>query len=318
MVIGLPSSIVFGPVPSRRLGMSLGVNNVYEKYCSYSCVYCSAGHTTRLIIERMKFYDPQEIVVEVVDALKVKKADVVTFVPNGEPTLDINLGKTATLLKREIDVPLAIISNSSLIDREDVRTDLMLFDIVSLKIDTVNPHTWRRLNRPHPSLDLKKILEGIKALARDYSGRLIFETMLVEGYNDNAEEAKGVAEYLAGVEFHRAYLITPIRPPAEAYVKPPSEDALVRVYQVFAEILGSGRVELIAYPEKPFFGFTGDLVEEIARTILVHPIPVDYVYRIASQRGVDADKVIEELVEGGYARIVDYLDKKFLIPRIRR
>ncbi len=310
--------IVFGPVPSRRLGMSLGVNNVFEKYCSYSCVYCSAGHTTHLIIERTKFYEPEVIVKEVVEALKVKNVDIVTFVPNGEPTLDVNLGKAVKLLRERIDKPIGIITNSSLIYREDVREDLLLFDTVSLKVDAVSENIWKRINRPHPKLVLSDILDGIRMFSKNYHGKLLIETMLVEGFNDSINEAGKIASFISELNFDKAYIATPIRPPADQYAVPPREDVIMKIYGVFVEKLGEEKVGLLIHPEKPLFGFTNNLVEEIARTIYVHPIPVDYIYKIASDRGLDGDKVVEELVGKGYAKIVRYLGKEFLVPSVRR
>ncbi len=314
----LSGRIVFGPVPSRRLGLSLGVNNVFDKYCSYSCVYCSVGHTTHMIIERRVFYEPEKILDDVLWALRDRLVDVVSFVPNGEPTLDINLGREVELLREDIDIPLAIITNSSLLYREDVQSDVGLFDIVSVKVDAVSVDVWRRINRPHPRLVLDEILDGIRRFSRDYGGRLITETMLVDGVNDDADELRGIAEFIGSLRFDKAYITTPIRPPADEWVRPPSEEKLLLAYRVFSEVLGEDRVELLARPEKPFFGFTNDLVDEIARTIYVHPIRLDYVYKLAEERGLDGGKVVEELVSKGYARIVEYMGVEFLVPRTRR
>lgn len=139
--------LAFGPVPSRRLGRSLGVNNIPAKICSYACVYCQIGKTLKMEVERRKFYEPERIYNDV--SAKVKsgeRIDYITFVPDGEPTLDINLGKEAEML-RDFGIKLAILTNSSLIWREDVREDLMNFDLVSLKLDAVSDDIWRKVNR---------------------------------------------------------------------------------------------------------------------------------------------------------------------------
>ncbi|HDO19843.1 MAG TPA: radical SAM protein, partial [Thermoplasmatales archaeon] len=155
-------SIAFGPVPSRRLGISLGINNIPPKTCSYSCVYCQLGITTDLRISRSEFYEPSSIVEEVKKRLKFfkgKKIDYITFVPDGEPTLDINLDKEIEEIKK-LGIKVAIITNSSLIWREDVRKTLKKFDLVSVKIDAVDEKIWKKLNRPHPELDIEDILQG--------------------------------------------------------------------------------------------------------------------------------------------------------------
>ena len=173
---------VFGPVPSRRLGRSLGVNNIPAKTCSYNCVYCQLGRTLSQVIDRRRFYSPQEIlhsVEEHIRKLKDKEIDYITFAASGEPTLDINLGKTADLLK-SLGYPIAILTNSSLLYREDVRNDLLLFDYVSLKLDAVTTSIWRRVNRPHELLDLDRILDGVSGFRRLFKRRLVTETMLIE------------------------------------------------------------------------------------------------------------------------------------------
>ncbi len=308
--------IVFGPVPSRRLGYSLGVNNVYDKYCSYSCIYCQAGRTTRLIIDRMEFYNINELVQQVITEANKKNPDVISFVPNGEPTLDINLGKEAELIKKEIDLPLAIFTNSSLLTRQDVVDDLMFFDIVSVKIDTVKQETWRKINRPHPKLCLEEILDSIKGFSKKYKGRLITETMLVNRVNDN-EEYESIAKFIADLRVDKVYIQAPIRPPAEKWVKPPSEDEFTKAYNIFHKYLGD-KVELLISSEPKSFKFTDDLVQEIASTIYVHPIRIDYVSELAMKYGKNAKQIIDELLRNKIAKIVEYEGRKFLVPAIRR
>ncbi len=148
--------IAFGPVPSRRLGRSLGINNIPPKYCTYGCVYCQVGRTSHMQAERSNFYRPEAIVQDVLN--KCKKAqeqeqtiDYLTFVPDGEPTLDIDLGLEILLLK-PLGIKTAVITNSSLLWRADVRAEIKNADLISVKIDTVNNETWHKINRPHGSV----------------------------------------------------------------------------------------------------------------------------------------------------------------------
>ena len=138
--------LVFGPVPSRRLGRSLGVNNIPAKICSYSCVYCQLGATIKISIERRPFYDPEKIFKEVKEKIKDVGVDYISFVPDGEPTLDINLGKEIEMLK-SLNHKIAVLTNGSLIFREDVRKDLSKADLVSLKVDAVSEDLWRKINQ---------------------------------------------------------------------------------------------------------------------------------------------------------------------------
>jgi wyosine [tRNA(Phe)-imidazoG37] synthetase (radical SAM superfamily) len=169
--------IAFGPVPSRRLGRSLGINNIPPKICTYACVYCQLGRTIQMQIERQAFYRPEEVVDAVRD--KVQKAresgeaiDYLTFVPDGEPTLDVNLGREIARL-RPLGIRIAVISNGSLMWREDVRADLMDADWVSLKVDSMRDDVWRRIDRPHGTLRLGAILDGMLEFAESFRGELV-------------------------------------------------------------------------------------------------------------------------------------------------
>ena len=217
---------VFGPVPSRRLGQSLGVNNIpAPKECTYDCVYCQVGPTPSHSIQRRAFYAPKELAQAVERNLAVcRKAhalvDYVTFVPDGEPTLDINLGRTIDLL-RPLGCKIAVITNGSLIDREDVRDDLLRADWVSLKLDGVCEEVWRAINLPHPGLKLPSILDGMRAFAHAFTGTLTTETLLVRGVNDDAENLEAVASVLAELHPAIAYVAAPTRPPARGWVHAP-------------------------------------------------------------------------------------------------
>lgn len=162
----------FGPVPSRRLGRSVGINHIPAKTCSYACMYCQVGRTTAMQIERRPFFSPEAIVEDVRNRVKQARQenaaiDYLTFVPDGEPTLDLNLGLEIRLL-RPLGIPIGVISNSSLIWRDDVRSELANADWVSLKVDAVWEPAWRRINRPHRALSLPAILDGALAFAKTF------------------------------------------------------------------------------------------------------------------------------------------------------
>lgn len=164
----------FGPVPSRRLGRSLGINNIPPKTCSYSCVYCQLGRTSKLRLERDEFYSPDKILRDVEDKIRQARRrgeaiDYLTFVPDGEPTLDLHIGEEIKRL-RKLGLKIAVITNSSLIWETDVREELLMADWVSIKVDAVSPDIWRKVNRPHARLDLDRIWEGISEFARTFKG----------------------------------------------------------------------------------------------------------------------------------------------------
>ncbi len=310
-------SPVFGPVPSRRLGYSLGVNNIPYKYCSYSCVYCQLGNTIRLTIDRRAFIDPNLLVKYVIKAVsEVEKVDYITFVPDGEPTLDINLGKEIRMIKKAVpDKPVAVLTNASLLWRDDVKADLQEADLVSLKMDAGLEPVWRKINRPYRSLDFNKVVDGVLTFAKEYRGTIITETMLVKGLNTFRENIEEVAKLIEKVNPRKAYLAVPIRPPAEPWVKIPEPRELVEAYTLLSGRLGEDRVELLNMPEPPKFQIRGDLVTYIASLIRVHPIRLDYAVRLAEKHGLNPDDVIEKLLSMEGVEAVEYGNTKYLVYR---
>jgi wyosine [tRNA(Phe)-imidazoG37] synthetase (radical SAM superfamily) len=163
------SKRVFGPVPSRRLGYSLGVDPIPRKYCNFDCVYCQVGKTAHTETERKSFFDREELVGEVLQHLhKAKTADIITFSGSGEPTLNKDLGWILRELKRKTKTQLAVITNGSLLHQEDVRADLSAADIVLPSLDAVSEETFRRINRPHPSISIDDVVKGLQAFRSAY------------------------------------------------------------------------------------------------------------------------------------------------------
>jgi len=310
-------SIVFGPIPSRRLGRSLGVNNIPPKICSYSCVYCQVGLTDSMSIERKEFYPLEEIVTEVserVGQLKNsgEKIDYITFVPDGEPTLDINLGKEIQLIK-PLGIDIAVITNSSLLWDKEVREDLLLADWVSVKIDTTDERTWYKINRPYGKLDLQKILNGIKTFRHSFKGTFVTETMLVKGLNDSKESLMNTAEFIGKFNPDKAYILVPTRPPAEKFVEPPSEENLNMAYQIFNS--GIGSVELLTGSEGNDFTYSSDVEKELLGILAVHPMKKEAVEIFLNKAGADW-KLIEELINKNILKEVQYSDTTFIIKNV--
>lgn len=292
--------IVFGPVPSRRLGRSLGVNNIPPKYCSYSCVYCQLGVTHNLTPQRRPFYDPDEVVAEVkARVAQIRQAgepvDFITFVPDGEPTLDINLGQEIAGLK-DLDIPVAVITNSSLLSMDSVRDDLSQASLVSLKVDAVNEPAFRKVDRAHHSLSLTTILDGVTTFSKTFPGEIITETMLIQGINDSEQEVQGTAAFIATIHPSRAYISVPTRPPAEKWATLPTEQTLAMAHQLFSEQIGT--VEMLITPEEGDFVTTDDLERDVLSIVSVHPMrEADLRNTIEARNGDFA--LIERLVREG-------------------
>jgi wyosine [tRNA(Phe)-imidazoG37] synthetase (radical SAM superfamily) len=249
-------------------------------------------------VERQTFYHQEKIARAVRDRVARCQAagesiDYLTFVPDGEPTLDINLGREIELL-RPLDIKTAVITNSSLIWRQDVRADLLEAHLVSFGVDAALEEPWHRVNRPHGILKLDDILSGLLAFRDRFAGELITETMLVRGVNDDQENVSAVADFLARLKPDKAYLAIPTRPPAEHWARPPDEDVINGAYQILSERLD--RVEYLIGYEGTEFSATGDVVEDMLSITAVHPMRADAVRDLLAR--ADADwTVVEQLVE---------------------
>ncbi|NPA63010.1 MAG: radical SAM protein [Methanococci archaeon] len=315
------SNIAFGVVPSRRLGKSLGINNIPCKFCSYDCIYCQVGRTINKTIERRNFYNPYDIFSSVKEKINKiisengkNSIDYLTFVADGEPTLDINITKEVDLL-REFDIPIAIISNSSLIWREDVKNDLLNFDLVSLKIDSADCSLWKRINRPHKKLSLETILNGILEFRDDYRGKLITETMIVDmQYPEEAIEK--TAEFLKEVNPDKCYINTPIRPPSEE-ITPPKKEILLKVIEVFTEIIGKGKViPLKTFEGSEFIISTTNVEEEILAITSVHPIREKVIKELLTKQNITYE-TIEKMVKEGKLIKLNHCGEVFYMKNIK-
>jgi len=277
--------MVFGPVPSRRLGRSLGINNIPPKECSYACVYCQLGNTIKLKVEREEFYSTDQIVEETLELINkvdsdANKINYLTIVPDGEPTLDLNLGKTIRALK-QFNIKIAVITNSSLLDDKKVRADLLEADWVSVKVDTVNENTWHKIDRPHGKLNFTSIQNGIKLFSTEYSNYFAVETMLVKGVNDSDEELKAISEFVQTLNPEKVYLSIPTRPPAEKSVEIPDKERLNKAYQIFTS--KGLNAELNTGYEGNEFSSTGNLGEDILNITAVHPMRKDAVEELINK-----------------------------------
>lgn len=311
--------IAFGPVPSRRLGRSLGINNIPTKACSYTCIYCQIGPTTRKLVEPRAFFPPQEILAAVTaQVTQVRRAggsiDYLSFVPDGEPTLDARLGEAIAAL-RTLGIPIAVISNATLLWREEVRARLAQADLVSVKVDSVVESIWRQINLPHRDLSLAQILDGIRRFAAEYRGELISDTMLVAGVNDGAESLTATADFLAEIAPRTAYLAVPTRPTTVHALAAPDEAALVRAYAIFAARLP--RVELLLGHETEAFAHTGDAREDLLAITAVHPMREGAVRRLLADDGADWG-LVETLVREGTLKAVDHAGERFYLRPVRR
>ncbi|HID10842.1 MAG TPA: radical SAM protein [Candidatus Latescibacteria bacterium] len=299
---------VFGPVPSRRLGRSLGVNLVPFKTCNYSCVYCQLGRTTRLVDGRDDFFPPKEVLSEIQEALSWNPAlDYLTFTGEGEPTLCRSIGWLISRAKELSPVPVAVLTNGALLCRKDVREELRQADLVMPSLDAGDPRTFRRVNRPHRDLDIGAIVKGIARFREEFKGELWVEVMLMAGVNDTEEALEAIGRALERIQPDRTFINLPVRPPAEPWVRIPDEEALVR-----AQVLL--KAELLPHEEEGKFGVEGfpDPVEAILHIIRRHPMRERHILETLSRFPQEAvSEGLDSLVESGQAKRITYQGQTF-------
>lgn len=310
--------ISFGPVPSRRLGMSLGINNIGSpKTCSYGCIYCQVGKTMKRTIVRTTFFEPEIIYRNVsLHLRKIKPGnypDYLTFVSNGEPTLDINLGKSIMQLKK-LGLPVAVITNGSLLTNNSVCDDLALADWVSVKIDAGNESIWRDINHPFNALDSNKITERIKLFKAEFGGKLCTESMIVKGINDYDENFMVLARMIREINPWKSYLAVPIRPPSCENVLPPEPESLNRAWQIFNE--RNINVEFLTGFEGTDTGNTGNIYEDILNITAVHPLREEALLDLL-RKDKAGYEVVESLLKQNLIRVAYYNGNKFFLGNVR-
>jgi wyosine [tRNA(Phe)-imidazoG37] synthetase (radical SAM superfamily) len=314
-------SLAFGPVPSRRLGKSLGINNIPPKACTYSCIYCQLGKTSQNKSARQFFYQPANILNEVQRKIvnannRNERIDYLTFVSDGEPTLDVNIGEEISILK-QTGIPIAVLTNASLLWSSDVRQDLLKADYVSLKVDAISNDLWKRIDRPHKDLRLNAILQGIQDFAEIFKGTIVTETMLVDNI-DYENEFEKIATFLSELKkLNRAYIAVPTRPPAENWVKPAREQAVNVAFQIFSEKLGVDRVECLIGYEGNAFAFTGEVEEDLLGMMAVHPMREEAIKTFLEKAKVDW-QIIEELLATDKLVQLEYEGNRYYMRKLQK
>ncbi len=286
------SKFTFGPVPSRRLGFSLGVDIIPRKYCSFDCIYCQVGKTTDKEIERRSFFDPKAIVDEIVSESKQRNnIDVVTFSGSGEPTLNADIGWMIRETKKRLKLPVCVITNSSLLFDEKVRSDLNAADTVLPSLDAVSGEAFESINRPHPEITIDKVIEGLRLFRAAYKGKMLLEIMLVKGANVAPEELEKMRLVIEGICPDKIQLNTVTRPPTEETASGVSRVALKKACAFFGD-----RCEIICKFEKKPRRDAGYLQADSLSDILSRrSLTLDDVVKITGITTKEARKTLQQL-----------------------
>jgi len=233
---------VYGPVPSRRLGFSLGVDIVPYKICTLDCIYCQLGRTTRKSIVRKIYTQKNDVLGEVKEVLDTNQLiDYITFSGSGEPTLNSNIGELIREVKTMTSIPIAVLTNGALFFREDVQKDLLTADVVLPSLDAASFEMFQKINRPHRTLKIDLIIDGLKRFREIYRGQIWLEIMLVEGFNDDPQELSKIKKAVSQIRPDKVHLNTVIRPPSEMYAEPLSIEEMTEIKEFFGgecEVIG--------------------------------------------------------------------------------
>jgi len=298
----------YGPVPSRRLGRSLGVSPIPRKTCSYNCIYCQLGQTNKLQVKRESFYPKENILSDIGKVMNFANADHITFVGDGEPTLCKDLGWLIKSCKNKWQIPVAVITNGSLFFMEDVRQDLKSSDVVLPTLDAGSEEVYRTLNRPHGSIGFEEMLQGQVDFRKEYPGKIWLEVMLVKGVNDSDESLLEIKDAIEQVKPDRIYISVPIRPPAKPGVRPPEPERIMRTHEILGTSLDltdreSGEFGLDNFP---------DLRTTIIEICSRHPLREEQARDIEG-KFPGAESIDTMLSDGSLGR-VEYQNVSYLLP----
>lgn len=275
-------SRVYGVLPSRRLGRSLGVSPIPFKTCDYSCVYCQLGRTNKMVIERKAFF-PSEAILEEFDAFVHENGegfDIVTIVGEGEPTLYKPLDKVIKGIKKIANKPVALITNGSLLREKSVREEIMESDIVLPTLDCWDQDSFAKINRPYGKLDFERVYGGFLEFSKDFKGEIWPEVMLVKGINDCDEAIDKLKKRINVLNPDRVYINVPIRPPAEENVLIPDKKQIEKA----REILGAYTID--KFPKREFLLPGESPFEGILEVIKRHPLSKKDIESLIDEMGI--------------------------------
>jgi wyosine [tRNA(Phe)-imidazoG37] synthetase (radical SAM superfamily) len=302
---------VYGPVPSRRLGQSLGIDPIPLKTCNWNCVYCQLGRSRPMVNRREDYFPPEAILEEVKQALSAHKEgeiDWVTFVGSGEPTLHASLGWLIRQVKAITDLPVGLITNGALLYRPEVREEVSAADAVMPTLDAGSPDLYRKISRPHPEFTFERLLNGLTSFRDEYDGHLWVEIMLIRGLNDTEAALRDIAAALRRIRPDQVHITQPTRPPVETWVQPPSQEGLLRARAILGEITK------ISHPSSGAFDLSGydDVVDAILSIISRHPIREQtLICTVARWFPEQAKDALHALEASGRAQVVERYGVRF-------
>ena len=299
---------VYGPVPSRRLGRSLGIDLLRPKICTVNCVYCQIGSYPPLPPVRKRFVNPEYIEHELAEAIRPKpRIDYITFSGSGEPTLSSDLGRLVNFAKSLRSAPVCVLTNGTLLSHPDVKEELAAADVIIPNLDAANARVFKKVNRPHPDIKFDEYLEGLETYAREFSGKFFIEIVLVKGMNDSEEHLEELAARIERIDPDGVWIGTVTRPPAETVAKPVTKETLGKARR----IIGERAQTISAFHSDDTGSFYGELTENILALLIRRPETVENISKSLGANPHEVTKVIAQLVEDGTIRRRDMSGKTY-------
>ena len=308
---------IFGPVNSRRLGRSLGVDLFQEKICNLNCIYCEVGATTRLTCERAEYVPTAAIIADIdsycLNPLRVSELDFVTVTASGEPTLHSGLGEILTHLKKTVAKPVAVLTNGTTLSDTGVCEELASADVVIPSLDSALPTSFRKLDRPANCLDLEQIIEGLVSFSHQYQGKLWLEILFARGINDSTKDVDALRRVADRMRIDRIQLNTVARPPLESFARPLDQQKMLAIAKQFrlddpsrpVDLLAQGAVQEDDHDRQNDFDLESDadrqtLLDEIVEMLKRRPCTAADINRTFHLGGPDkVEQLLDPLVHAG-------------------
>jgi wyosine [tRNA(Phe)-imidazoG37] synthetase (radical SAM superfamily) len=302
---------LYGPVPSRRLGYSLGVDLLPFKTCSLSCIYCQLGNSPKKTIRRINPYSEKKMLEEIKKFLKTgARVDFITFSGSGEPTLNKSIGWLVRQIKKSTTIPVAVLTNSTLLSRAEVRKELAAADVVVPSLDAATQRIFKKINRPHPSLRIEKIIEGLVKFRKEFKGQIWLEIMLVKGVNDSPAEIKKLKEAADRINPDKIQLNTVIRPPAEKTARPLTPEEMNKIKEFFGE-----KAEVVAsFRKKEQEKAPQNIAEAILAMVRRRPVSLEDLENSLGQTREELSLEIQKLLQQKKIKQVRHLGRDYFEP----
>jgi wyosine [tRNA(Phe)-imidazoG37] synthetase (radical SAM superfamily) len=297
---------LYGPVPSRRLGRSLGIDLVPHKICTYDCIYCQIGKTTEKTLTRKEYIPVKEILEEVERFLKEGTASIdhLSLSGSGEPTLHSKISSVIEGIKTITSIPVAVLTNGSLLYKKEVRRDVLRADVVLPSLDAVSSKVFMKINRPRPGFSVGKVIEGLVEFRKVYKGQIWLEILFCKGVNDSKDELLRMKKALDRIQPDRIHLNTVVRPPSEKWAAPLNREEMEEIKTFFGE-----RASIISeFDRHPPALSDMDMQEEILKILKRRPLSLEDLSKGMGIRENEIEKCIQPLVSEGKIRARSFGD----------